>query len=114
MNMGGQRVRHEPVAHELLMQNLQTVQAFSVCGWLNYFLSLDSFDEEATGKFLRTLSEGEATIWGLTVVATEDRIAKVTGLPVVRENFSSDAASVKAEFSIPIDGSLEVSKQGCK
>lgn len=33
--MGGQMVRHDHVAHELLMQNPQTVQAFSLCGWLN-------------------------------------------------------------------------------
>lgn len=85
MNMGGQLVRHEPVAHELLMQNPQTVQAFSLCGWLNYFLSLDAFNEEAAGEFLRTLYEGEATVWGLIVVVTEERIAEVIGLPAVGE-----------------------------
>lgn len=112
--MGGQLVQHKPVAHEMLLQNPQTIHAFSLCGWLNYFLSLNDFDEEAVGEFLRTLSEGEATIWVLTVVATENRIAEVIGLLAVGKNFSFYAAAAKAEFSMPTDGPLEVSKQGCR
>lgn len=82
----------------MLLQNLQIVHAFSLCGWLNYFLSLNDFDEEAAGEFLRTLSKGEATVWGLTVVATENRIAEVTGLLAVGENFSSNAAAPRLSF----------------
>ena len=65
-------------------------------------------------NFFRTLFKGEATIWGLTVVTTKDKIAEVTGLPAVEENFSSDATAARVEFSMPNDGPLEVSKQGCK
>ncbi|XP_059074926.1 myosin-1-like [Cryptomeria japonica] len=59
--------------------------------------------DTAAAEFLRTLSEGEATVWGLTVVTTENRIAEVTGLPAVGENFSSDAAAARAEGSPEFD-----------
>lgn len=77
-------------------------------------MSLNAFDEEAAGEFLRTLSKEEATVCGLTIVATEDRIAEVTRLPAIGEIFSSDAAAARVEFSVPTDGPLEVSKKGCK
>lgn len=92
------------------------MQALANCGWLNYFLIIDFFDEEAAGEFLRTFSENEATVWGLAVVVTEERIAEVTGLPTVGENFpvGRDVVSARAEFILPTDGPLEISKQGCK
>lgn len=51
--MGGQLVRHKPMAHEALIQDPQLMQEFANYGWLNYFLRIDSFDEEAAGEFLR-------------------------------------------------------------
>jgi hypothetical protein len=69
------------------------VQTFNNYGWLNYFLSLDAYNEDAAREFSRTFSEDEASIWGLTVVATDQRIVEVTGLPTDGENFSSDVIS---------------------
>lgn len=77
-------------------------------------MRLDTFNEEVAGELLRTLSEGEATVWGLIVAVTEERIVEVTELLAVGENFSSDVVSTRAEFTVPTDGPLEVSKQGCK
>ena len=58
--------------HIILLSDVEAVRRFNVCRQLGYFLSLTTFDEEATTKFTRRFNEGEATIWGLTVVATEE------------------------------------------
>ena len=68
--MGGQLQWREPVEHIIFLTDVEAVRRFNVCGWLGYFLSLITFDEEATTKFTRTFDEGEASVWDLIVVAT--------------------------------------------
>ena len=46
--MGGQLQRREPVEHTIFLLDVEAVRRFNVCGWLGYFLSLTTFDEEAT------------------------------------------------------------------
>ena len=71
-----------------------------------------TYDEEAAIEFTRTFDEGKASIWGLTVVAKEEHIAKVMGLPTIGEHYlsSHDARSARAQFTIPHDPQLDVTK----
>ena len=50
---------------------------------------------------MRTFDEGQATVWGLTVIATEDRIVEATGLPTIGEHYPNthDARSARAQFT---------------
>lgn len=74
------------------------------------------FDDEAASEISRTFEEGEASVWGLTVIAIEERIAEVTRLPTVGQHYPNehDARSARAQFSQPNDPPLEITKQGCK
>ena len=96
--MDGGLQRREPVEHIFLLSNIEAVRRFNACGWLGYCLSLIAYDEEADVEFTRTFDEGEATVWGLIVIAIEERIAEVTGLPTVREHYlrSHDARLARA------------------
>lgn len=68
-------------------------------------MKLDGFDEGIALKFSEMFSEGRATVKGLEVVATEERIIEVTGLPSDGENYptSRDAKLARAEFTKPND-----------
>ena len=114
--MGGNLQRREPVEHIVLLLDVEVVRRFNACGWLGYCLSLIAYDEEAAIEFTRTFNKGEASIWGLTIVATEEHITKVIGLPTVGEHYprSHDTRSVGAQFTRPHDPQLDVTKQGCK
>ena len=70
--MGGKLQRREPVEHTIFLSNVEAVRQFNACGWLGYFLSLTAFDDEGATKFMRIFDEGEATIWGLIVIAIEE------------------------------------------
>ena len=96
--MGGQLQRRELVENTILLSDVEAVRIFNVCGWLVYFLSLTMFVEEATTEFTRTFNEGEATVWGLTIVATEEQIVEVTRLPSIGEHYPNmhDARSARA------------------
>ena len=50
---------------------------------------------------MKTFDEGQATVWGLTVIATKEWIAKVTRLPTIGEHYPNahDATSSRAQFS---------------
>ena len=91
--------------HTIFLLDVEAVRRFNVCGWLGYFLSLTTFDEEAATKFTRTFDEGEAYVWGLTVVAIEVQIVEVTRLLVIGEHYPNthDERSVRAQFFIPND-----------
>ena len=110
--MGGSLQRRESVEKTLMLFDVEAVRRFNACGWLGYCLSLTTYDEEAAIEFTRTFDEGEASIWGLTVVAIEERITKVTRLPTVGEHYSSshDARSARAQFTRPHDPQLDVMK----
>ena len=64
-----------------------------------------AFDDEAATKFTRMFDEGEASIWGLMVVAIELRIVEVTGLLAIGEHYPNmhDARLARAQFVIPTD-----------
>ena len=96
--MGGSLQRRELVEHTFLLSDVEAVRRFNACGWLDYCLSLMAYDEEAAVEFTRTFDEGEATVWGLKVIATEEHIIEVTGLPTVGEHYlsSHDARSARA------------------
>ena len=91
--------------HTILLLDIEEVRRFNACGWLGYFLSLTIFDEEAVTKFTRTFNEGEAIVWGLTIVTIEEKIVEITRLPVVGEHYpnTDDARSAKAQFVTPTD-----------
>ena len=86
--------------HTMFLLDVEVVRRFNTCRWLGYFLSLTTFDEEAVTKFTRTVDEGEASIWGLMVIATEERIAEVIGLPAIGEHYPSthDVRSEKSSI----------------
>ena len=91
--------------HIIFLLDVEAVRRFNVCGWLGYFLSLTTFDEETTTEFIRTFDEGEASIWGLMVVATKEKIAEVTRLLAIGEDYPNthNARSARAQFVIPTD-----------
>ena len=114
--MGGQLQRREPVEHSVLLYDVEVVRRFNACGWLGYFLELTEFDKEIATEFIHTFEEGEATVWGLTIVATEEWIAEVTGLLIAGEHYLDEhnAKSATTQFSLPGDTPLEITKQGYK
>ena len=65
---------------------------------------------------MRTFNEGEAIVWGLRVISTEEQIAEVIGLPAVGEHYRNehDTRSSWAQFTQPSDPQLDITKQGCK
>ncbi len=67
-------------------------------------------------EFMTTFDEGEASIQGLRVVATEERIAKVTRLPTIGEHYPNehDTRSARAQFTQQDDSQLDTTKQRCK
>ena len=100
----------------MFLYNIEVVRRFNAFEWLGYFLSLTTSDVEVATEFTRTFDEGEASIWGLIVVATEECIAKVTGLPIIWEHYPSthDVRSTRAQFTRSIDPQMDITKQGCK
>lgn len=66
--------------HTIFLSDVEAVRRFNACDWLGYFLRLTTLDEEVAIEFTRTFDEGEASVWGLTVIATEEDIVEVTGL----------------------------------
>lgn len=62
------------------------------------------------------MSKGKATVKGLEVIATEERIAEVIGFPVDGENYpaSKDTKSTRSKFTEPNDPPLSIDKQGVK
>ncbi len=91
--------------HIVLHLDIEAIRRFNACGWLGYFLSLTAYDEEVAVEFTRTFDEGESYVWGLTVIAKEEHIYEVTGLPKVGEHYPSthDVRSVRAQFTRPLD-----------
>lgn len=81
-----------------------------------YCLKLIAFDEEAANEFSRTFDEGEALVWGLKVIATEERIVEVIGLPPQGTHYPNehDARAARVQFSQPDDPPMEITRQGCK
>lgn len=73
----------------MFLSDIEAVRRFNACGCLGYFLSLTAYDEEVAAEFIKTFYEGEPSIWGLTIVATEEHIIEVTELPAVREHYPS-------------------------
>ena len=96
--MGGNLQRRESIEHAMLLSNVETMRRFNACGWLGYCLSLMAYDEEVNVEFTRTFDEGEASVWGLTVIAIEERIEEVIGLSTIGEHYlsSHDARSARA------------------
>ena len=96
--MGGSLQRRESVENTLLLSDIEAVRRFNACRWLGYCLSLKAYDEEVVVEFTRTFDEGEASVWGLTVIATKEHIVEVTGLPTIGEHYPSshDARLVRA------------------
>lgn len=68
--------------HDVLLQDAQCLAKFRNCRWSDYFLRLDVFDKNIALEFTHTFSEGKATVKGLEVVVTEERIIEVTRLPI--------------------------------
>lgn len=85
---------------------------FRNCGWLDYFLKLDSYNEEIGHEFAQTFFEGKAVVKGLEVIVTKERIMEVTGLPASGEPYptTKDARFSRAEFIEPNDPPLVVNK----
>ena len=67
--MGGNLQRRELIEHTFFLSDVKAVRRFNACGWLGYCLILTAYDKEAAVEFTRTFEEGEAFVWGLTVVA---------------------------------------------
>lgn len=67
-------------------------------------------------EFMTIFDEGEALVWGLRVVSTEERIAKVTELPAIGEHYPNEhnARSSREQFTQQGDPQLDITKQGCK
>lgn len=103
--MGGHLIRHEPIDHSILLQDVLHVPLFRQYGWLDYFLKLRAFNTDIAEEFTRTFHDEEAKVRGITVNASIDRIVEVTGLPQVGEPFprGRDARSDRAEFTRPND-----------
>lgn len=74
------------------------------------------FDEEVATKFTNTFEECQETVWGLTVIAIEEQIVKVIGLLVVGEHYpnENDVRLARAQFTLPGDPPLEITKKGFK
>ena len=49
-------------------------------------------------EFMKTFDEGQATVWRLTIIAIEERIAEVTELSTIGEHYPNahDARSSRA------------------
>ena len=101
--MGDQLQWQELVEHTIFLSDVEAVRRFNACGWLGYFLSLTTFDEEVATKFTRMFDEGEAFVWGLIVVCIEEWIEEVTELPAIGEHYHNmhDARSARAQFVTP-------------
>ena len=114
--MGGNLQRRKLIEHTMFLYNIEVVRRFNAFEWLGYFLSLTAYDEEVATKFTRTFFEVEASVWGLTIVAIEECITKVTGLPMVGEHYPSthDTRSMRTQFTRPNDPELDVTKKRCK
>ena len=74
-------------------------------------MKLKKIDEVAT-EFINTFEEGEATVWGLTIIVIEEQIAEVTGLTPVGEHYPNvhDARSTRAQFFLSGDPPLDIIK----
>lgn len=79
--MGGQLQQREQVEHSVLLYDVEVVRRFNACSQLGYFLKLIEFDEEVATEFTNTFEEGEATIWELTIISTEECIGLIFSCP---------------------------------
>lgn len=68
--MGGAPIHHEPVIHDMLLQDVQCEHYFCMYWWIDYFMKITDFNEEITYEFMCTYNKGEAFIEGLRVIAT--------------------------------------------
>lgn len=50
--MGSQLIRNEPTVHDVILQDALFLAEFKNCGWLDYFLKLDSFNEDIALEFV--------------------------------------------------------------
>ena len=114
--MGRQLQMRELVEHTMFLLDVEVVRRFNTCGWLGYFMILNAFDEEVVVKFTRIFDEGEAFVWVLTLIAIEEHISEVIGLPTIGEHYRSthDVRSARAQFTRLLDPQMDVTKQGCK
>lgn len=114
--MGGQLLWREPLEHRVLLSDVEVVRSFNACGWLWYCLNLMAFDDEVASEFSRTFMEGEALVWGLKIIAIEERIVEVTTLPLQGEHYPNehDARVVRVQFSQPNDPPIEITKHRYK
>lgn len=96
--MGGGLIWNEPSVHDILLHDAQCLKKFQRCGWFDYFMKLDGFDEGIALKLTQTFSKGRAIVKALEVVATKERISEVSGLPADGEHYSAsrDARSARA------------------
>lgn len=110
--MGGPPVHHEPIVHDVLLQDQDCEPKFRNSGWLDYFLKLTEFNKEVAREFTHTFFGGEDQVKGLRVVAIKEWIVEVTGLPTNGEKNpeSKDAQSVRAKFMRQGDPPLVIDK----
>lgn len=69
---------------------------------------------QTKGKYI--FEDGEAKVWGLIVIATEERIVEVTRLLAAGEHYPNehDARSTRAQFTLPGNPPLEITKKRYK
>lgn len=59
---------NEPIVHQVILQDALSLAEFRNCGWLDYFLKLDSFNVDIALEFAQTLSNGKEMVKGLEVI----------------------------------------------
>lgn len=96
--MGGAPIRHEPIIHDMLLQDVQCEHYFRMYGWIDYFMKIIDFNEEIAYELMLTYNEGEAFVKGLRFISIEKQIDEVTGLLQEGEFFpeSKDERSTRA------------------
>ena len=65
-------LEHYPVAYQI----------FEQAGWLNYFRSLQGYNERQVLQFTRNLQENHSIVAGIRISVTEQDISVVSGLPI--------------------------------
>lgn len=109
-------IRNEPTVHDVILQDALSLAKFMNCGWLDYFLKLDSFNEDIALEFAQTLSDGKEMVKGLEFMATEETIVEVIGLSIEGESYptSRNVRSARENFTKPSDPPPVVDKQGTR
>ena len=64
-----------------MRRNAEVFAIFEVAGWTEFFQRLSGFHRETVLQFALNLTETHSEVMGLHIEATEDIVAKVTGLP---------------------------------